>query len=132
MLDEKELRKPTFSEGHTVTLADGQKWTFPKPRIRLVPKIVDGKVEIGGGATFGPEYDDRLDALFGTREVDPTERLRLQFEVAVRLLQSNYDLRDEDVSQLIVLELGDQASDERWEQLTDVLLGNAPKPSPAT
>jgi hypothetical protein len=132
MLSEKELRKPTFSEGHAVTLADGQKWTFPKPRILLVPKIVNGKVEIGGGATFGPEYDDQLDALFGTREVDPAERLRLQFEVAVRLLQSNYDLCDEEVSQLIVLELGDPASDERWEQLTDVLLGNAPKPSPAT
>jgi hypothetical protein len=132
MLNEQELRKPTFSEGHAVTLADGQKWTFPKPRIRLVPKFVNGKVEIGGGATFGPEYEDQLDALFGTRDVDPDERLRLQFEVAVRLLKSNYELRDEDISKLIVLELGDPVSDDRWEQLTDVLLGNAPKPSPAT
>jgi len=97
-----------------------------------VPKFVNGKVEIGGGATFGPEYEDQLDVLFGTRDVDPDERLRLQFEVAVRLLKSNYELRDEDISKLIVLELGDPVSDDRWEQLTDVLLGNAPKPSPAT
>jgi len=133
MLDEKALRKPTFIDGHKVTLADGQAWTFPRPRIRLRPKIgVDGRVDIGGGPSFGPEYDDQLDVLFGAVDAEPVERLRVKFEVAVRLLRSNYDLTDRDVGELIVLEPGDAASDERWEQLSDVLLGSAPKPSPAT
>jgi len=132
MLDEKALRKPGFTEGHKVTLADGQEWTFPRPRIRLKPRIVDGKVEIGGGPSFGPEYDDQLDALFGAVEVDPVERLRVKFEMAVRLLSANYDLKHEDYSELIVLEPGEPASDDRWEQLSNVLLGIAPKPSPAT
>ena len=92
LLDEKSLRKPGFSEGLKVILADGQEWTLPKPRIRFKPRIVDGKVEIGGGPSFGPEFDDKLDILFGVAEADPAERLRVKFEVAVRLLAANYDL----------------------------------------
>jgi hypothetical protein len=85
-LDERSLRKPGFSEGSKVTLADGQEWVLPKPRIRFKPRIVDGKVEIGGGSSFGPEFDDKLDILLGVAEADPAERLRVKFEVAVRLL----------------------------------------------
>ncbi len=132
MLDETVLRKPGFTDGHKVRLADGQEWVFPRPRIRLRPEIVDGKVEIGGGPSFGPEYDDQLDVLFGAVDVDPVERLRVKFEMAVRLLSANYDLKPEDYAELIVLEPGEPASDERWERLSNVLLGIAPKPLPAT
>ena len=78
MLDEKALRKPGFSEGYRVTLADGQEWTLPKPKIRFKPKVVDGKVEVGGGPSFGPEFDQQLDILFGVVDVEPIERLRDQ------------------------------------------------------
>lgn len=131
MLDEKALRKPEFSDGHKVVLADGQAWTLPKPRIRFRPKIVDGKVEIGGGPSFGPEFDDKLDILFGVTQTDPAERLRVKFEVAVRLLAANYNLEPGDFAELIVLEPGDPVSDERWEQLCNAIMGIAPKPSPA-
>lgn len=132
MLDEKALRKPGFSDGHKVVLADGQEWTFPRPRIRLKPRIVDGKVEISGGPSFGPEFDEQLDILFGVSDADPAERLRVKFEVAVRLLAANYDLRPEQFAELIVLEIGDPASNERWEQLSNAIMGIVPKPSPAT
>jgi hypothetical protein len=131
MLDEKSRRKPGFSEGHAVTLADGQQWTLPKPRIRFRPRIVDGQVEIGGGPSFGPEFDAKLDILFGVADAEPAERLRVKFEVAVRLLLANYDLSADDLAALIVLEPGDPASDERWEQLCNAIMGIAPKPSPA-
>jgi hypothetical protein len=131
MLDEKALRKPGFSEGHKVTLADGQEWTFPKPRMRFRPKIVDGRVDVDGGPSFGPEFDVSLDVLFGVVDVEPIERLRVKFEMAVRLLGANYDLMPEDFASLIVLEPDDPASDERWEQLSRVIMGLAPKPSPA-
>ena len=130
-LDEKSLRKPGFSDGLRITLADGQAWILPKPRIRFRPRIVDGKVEIGGGPSFGPEFDDKLDILFGVVESDPAERLRVKFEVAVRLLAANYDLRPDQFAELIVLEPGDPASEERWEQLSSAIMGIAPKPSPA-
>jgi hypothetical protein len=131
VLDEKALRKPGFVEGNKVTLADGQEWVLPKPRIRLKPRIVDGRVEIGGGPSFGPEFDDKLDILFGVSDADPAERLRVKFEVAVRLLAANYELKAGDFAELLVIEPGDPASDERWEQLSSALMGIAPKPSPA-
>jgi hypothetical protein len=131
MLDEKALRKPGFQEGTKVTLADGQDWVFPKPRIRFTPRIVGGKVEINGGPSFGPELDNQLDILFGVAEADPAERLRVKFEIAVRLLAANYDLKPTDFARLIVLEPGDPASDERWDQLSSAIMGIAPKPSPA-
>ncbi len=131
MLDEKALRKPTWQDGHKVTMADGQEWTFPKPRIRFRPKVAaDGRVDIRGGPSFGSEYDDQIDVLFGAVEVDPVERLRVKFEVIVRLLLSNYDLAPADFAELIVLEPGDPASDERWDELSRLLLGDTPKPSP--
>jgi len=132
MLDEKVLRKPGFADGQMVRLADGQEWAFPRPRIRLKPVIVDGKVHVGSGSSFGPEYDEQLEVLFGVVDVDPVELVRVKFEVAVRLLGANYDLKPEDYGELIVLEPGDPESDERWEQLSSVLLGIAPKPLPAT
>jgi len=132
-LDERSLRKPTFSDGYPVRLADGQDWTFPKPRIRFRPKIrPDGRVEVGGGPSFGPEYDAMLDTLFGVTEAEPVEQLRVKFEMAVRLLSANYELTAEQLGELIVLEPGDETSDERWEQLSRVLMGIAPKLSPAT
>ena len=131
MLDEKALRKAEFSEGHKVVLADGQEWTLPKPRIRFKPRIVDGKVEIGGGPSFGPEFDHKLDILFGIAEADPAERLRVKFEIAVRLLLANYELTPDNFAELIVLEPGDPESDDRWEQLGNAMMGIAPKPSPA-
>ncbi len=130
-IDERARRKPGYSEGIKVTMADGQQWAIPKPRIRFKPRIVDGKVEIGGGPSFGPEFDDKLDVLFGVIEADPAERLRVKFEVVVRLLAANYDLNPDQFAELIVLEPGDPASDERWEQLSDAIMGIAPKLSPA-
>ena len=132
MLDERALRKPGFQEGHRLLLADGQEWAFPKARMILKPQISDGKIDIGGAPTFGPEFDDKLEVILGAREATPVERLRMKFEMAVRLLAANYDLKPEDFGTLIVLEPGDPASEERWKALDDVLVGNAPKPSPAT
>jgi len=132
MLDERALRKPGFSEGYPVRLADGQDWVFPKPRIRFRPKIgPDGRVEVGRTA-FGPEFDASFDVLFGVTEAEPGEQMRVQFEMAVRLLSANYELTAEQLADLIVFEPGDEASDERWGQLSRALMGIAPKPSPAT
>jgi hypothetical protein len=133
MLDERALRKSTFSEGHKVVLADGQEWVFPKPRVRFKPRIAaDGRVEVAGGPSFGPEYDQQLDVLFGVADVEPVEQLRVKFEVAVRLLRSNYELSDQQIADLVVFEPGDEAAEERWDQLSRVLMGIAPKASPAT
>jgi hypothetical protein len=131
-LNEQERRRPDFTPGLAVTMADGQKWNLPKPRHRFKPKIVDGRVEIAGGATFGPESDDDMEVLFGVAESDPGEYIRVKFAMAVRLLRANYNLSDEELATLIVWEPGDEKSDARWSELNDALQGIAPKPSPAT
>jgi hypothetical protein len=131
MLDEKALRRPGFSEGTPVTMADGQVWTLPKPRFRFKPKIVDGRVEIGGGATFGPESDGDLEILYGVVDVGAEEFLRVKMAMAVRLLRANYELTDDDLGDLLVLEPGDAASDDRWTAISDAVAGIAPKHSPA-
>jgi hypothetical protein len=130
-LDEKSLRKPGFALGTKVTLADGQEWMLPKPKLRFKPKIINGRVEISGGPSVGPEFDDKLDILFGITDADPSERLRIKFELAVKLLAANYELEPDNFAELIVLEPGDPASDERWEQLSNAVMGIAAKPSPA-
>jgi hypothetical protein len=133
MLDERSLRKPSFSAGYPVVLADGQAWTFPKPRIRFRPRIgSDGRVEVGGGAGFGPEFDASIDVLYGVVETDGIEQLRVTLEMAVRLLRSNYDLTNDDVATLIVYEPNDPEAMERWGELERVLIGISPKPLPAT
>jgi len=133
MLDEKALRKPGFSEGYAIVLADGQAWTFPRPRLRLKPKVVGGQVEVLGERIFGPEFDSKLNVLFssGDDDSDGWARLGVQFEVVTRLLMSNYSLAGTDVEDLLVMEPGDPGSDERWGQINELVLGASPKPSPA-
>jgi hypothetical protein len=132
MLDEVALRKPEWVEGYPVTLADGQIWHIPRPKFRFKPKFVDGKVEIGGGATFGPDLEKETEVLYGIVDAEPSEYMRVKFAMAVRLLGANYNLTAHDFGELIVLEPGDQASDARWEELSAALMGTPPKPSPAT
>ena len=40
-LDVPSLKRPDFTPGREITLADGQKWTFPLPVIELVPDDKD-------------------------------------------------------------------------------------------
>lgn len=127
MLDEQTLRRASFVEGQWTELADGQKWCFPRPRIKFKPVFVDGKVDVGGGPSFGPEFDPSMDILFGIVDVDPLEKIRVKFEMAVRLLRVNYDLTDEHLSGLLELDPSDPASMERFAQLGQIFLGQAPK-----
>lgn len=128
MLNELELRKPGFQDGHKVKLTDNQEWTFPKAKFRFLPKVLpDGTVEVGGGPSFGPAEDKLLEILFGVIEADGFERLRAKFQMAVRLLLHNYDLQPVDFEQLLVVDPDSEENAAIWEQLTPVLTGSAPK-----
>src|SRR5665213_124726 len=102
MRNEVALRKPTFSEGYSVELADGQFWTLPKSRFRFVPVVVDGKVEIASRVLFGPNFDGSLRGIPTVdEEPDLVERLRAKFELTVRLLMANYELSNVEVADLV-------------------------------
>jgi hypothetical protein len=131
MLDEKSLRRPEFSDGYAVKLCDGQEWVFPKPKMRFIPRVKpDGSVDIGGKTSFGPESDKLLEAMFGIGTTDGYEILRAKFEMAVRLLMANYNLKPEDFPELIAYDPEDDADNQLWDELSPVLMGRAPgKPS---
>jgi hypothetical protein len=84
---------------------------------------------MGGGPTWGDEYAAMLDELVQCDEEAVFERIELQLRMASYLLLLNYDLADEDLADLLVLEADDPASKERWDAINPILLGQAPKPS---
>jgi hypothetical protein len=127
MLDEKALRSPSFTEGHSIVLADQQAWVFPTFKIRLRPKLVDGKIKVAYRALSGTAVDSLIETLFGLDDSEGDERLRVEFEVAIGLLQSNYDLTFEQIADLIEMEAGSESSAERWSQIRNVVRGMPPK-----
>ena len=130
MLDERALRKPGFTEGPRIVLGDGQPWAFPRPLLRLYPvRAADGRLTVGGGLGYGPDYADLVDQLVDCDPDDTTARLALQFQMAGSLLDRNYTLNDRDLRRLLAVDLADPACEPRWAQINQVLLGRPPKPS---
>lgn len=130
MLDERATRKPGFRDGPRLVLGDGQEWTFPRPWLRLYPvRDADGRLAVGGGQGYGPDYDALVDQLIDCEPDDTTRRLALQFQMAACLLDRNYTLGDRDLRRLLAVDLADPACEHRWARINQVLLGHAPKAS---
>jgi hypothetical protein len=136
MLDEVALRKPEFQEGVRVKLGDGQEWSFPLPKLRMVPKrngtgeiVVDYRIGPGYGSTIQKSF-----ALFWTPvEEEPENAWQIRFAAAADLLQKNYSITDDDLADLIYLDRADPESLALWHDISMVLAGvGRPKPSPAT
>ena len=133
MFDEKALRKPGFAPGVSIKLGDGQEWTFRRPRIRWYPSRSGGttKTRAAGANEFGPECDELLGVFFGDVESTVWDFPTARFELAIRLLEPNYDLTDEHFRELLWFERDDPASTEMWSAIGSVIAGNSPKPTPA-
>lgn len=134
VLDEQALRREDFAEGVEVKLWDGQIWTLPRPVLSgFYPKRKhDGTFEASTGFQFGPEYDRLLDAFIDS--TDGLERMGLLFSLAAYLLGRNYDVADADLPRLLYRVVADDPRQEEnfemWQILSDIALGNAPKPTP--
>jgi hypothetical protein len=130
-LDEQALRRPEFSAGVPIRLADGQTWHFPKPTIDLFP-VVDraGQVAVGGAASFGPEYDDLVEAFYRARSHSPADQLQALFALGVDLLGRNYLLAPEHFRGVLRFQAGHEAHETMWQEILDVALGASPKASP--
>jgi hypothetical protein len=130
-LNEESLRRAEFSEGTRIRLADGQEWTFPKPWIRLFPRRgQDGKIDVGGGLTFGSTFNELLDEYVELDEDKVIPKVGVQFRMACLLLVQNYDLSDKQLEQLLIFEPDNDDNLAMWrDELLPLLLGIAPKPS---
>lgn len=126
-LNEVELRKPGFREGYALMMADGQRWHIPKPRIRVKLLERENESSILQRPAFGDAYEQSIDILFGVEEATNWKRLETRFKLMAALLRENYELTPQNVSELLILEVDDEKSDERWEEVEDALLGIQPK-----
>jgi hypothetical protein len=131
-LDETALRRPTWRDGHKITLADGQEWTIPKPRLRLRPRFENGKVVGVRDVEYAPEDDSLVDTLFGAADAEADAWVAARWELLARLLRANYDLSDDALAELLVIDPEDASGSDRWSEITRRLRGLGPKPSPAT
>ncbi|MDR3621607.1 MAG: hypothetical protein P4L85_19810 [Paludisphaera borealis] len=130
MPDEASTRRPDFSDGPKVALGDGQIWTLPRPWLRLYPtRDGDGRIGVGGGPSFGAEFEDLIDELTDCDPDDHAGRLAVQFRMTAALLLRNYDLTDRDLRRLLVVDAEDPDCRDRWAKINLVLTGRSPKPS---
>lgn len=89
MAYEPALRRSDFRPGTLVRLADGRSWTFPAP-----PGDLESDLE-----GFGPEYRAILAAIVEAEDLP--ERRRGELVLAVELLGRNYDLRPDQLRELL-------------------------------
>lgn len=128
MLDERSLRRPGFTPGPEVTLGDGGRWFLPPPTLRLFPiRGEDGRIEVGGGPSFGSDYESLMDELADCDPSDATARLTIQFRMATLLLLRNYDLTDRDLRDLLLIDAEDDVCRERWRAINLAMTGRVPK-----
>jgi hypothetical protein len=131
-IDEQSRRKPGFSPGVAVVMADGQEWTFPPPRLRLSPVRSGDGFAVAVNRVGLPDYARWEAVLCSEAQVPPEEYWSVRMTAPATLLLANYELIDEELGSLLVWEAGDPASEERWDRIDEAILGVVPKPAPAT
>lgn len=130
MLSEVERRKEGFTEGNKVVLADGQEWTFPKPRLRFFPyRGDDGKIGLGAAGTFDEEYRKLFVEFTEVDKDEPYQVWTLRIQIACHLLLANYDLSDVELADLMPVIFDDESNMSMWGTLSPTLLSQPPKPS---
>lgn len=130
-LDEKSLRKPEFSEGYKVKLADGQEWTFPKPLVWECRFVFEDEK-----ATMLRKFpSEHIDAISDIFDSDGIEQIEKCANLAAKLLKRNYELGNDDLRSLLVYRLdedGHQTEEnaEMWDSIMEVAMGaSGPKVS---
>jgi hypothetical protein len=134
MFDEKALRKPGFAPGVSVKLGDGQMYEMRSPRLRFYASRSGGKTKTvpTGVHELGPADDEILGVVFGDVESDTWDFPTARFELAIRLLEPNYNLTEEHYQALLWFERNNPESEEMWSAIMRVIAGNAgPKTTPA-
>lgn len=130
-LDPESLKRPDFTPGRQITLADGQKWTFPLPVIEVVPDDEnDAGVAIiayGDGGEYSRLYnrwyasDDLIDSIGAV------------LGMARLLLRRNYALDTAQLATILRVSICEWDEDGKamFNAVRDVCTGRGPKPSAA-
>lgn len=111
MLSEPSKRKPDWDEANStwITLADGQRWAFPKPWVEIYATFADGKAMAPRPVlTVGPELDDLVQALGGCQ--DNGALLCGAATLGAHMLTRQYELADSELDVLFSFRGGDRDS----------------------
>lgn len=133
MVNEMDLRRSEFQPGIPVVLGDGQSWHFPRICLRwkviLDPETRRPK-SIREYPQEAPTYAEALDLL---DEGEAPDYLSSVADLALQLLNRNYEIPDDLVPQLFWHDPDSEASSARLRQLNLVIRGllQPPKPEPA-
>lgn len=137
MIDEASRRRPDWVEGEWIKLEDGQRWSFPRPIIRLNLRENDGvlgteRPQAETNRKFGDRFWALHSNLLAALQGDDMDAIVLAFaEAALDLLRRNYDLATEDLEDVLFFVLNDEANTSMWRSIGDVVRGIGPKPSAA-
>lgn len=133
MLDEMKFRRESFREGEWVTLADGSRWSAPRPFVRFVPAEDPNEPQgwgVGVVLTYGhaSPIDDLVDA---ARDApDPDARLGALFRLAVAMLAVNYELGRDDLAAVLGFDASDPQGFLHLIRLFRVATGEPPEVGP--
>ena len=111
MLDERGRRKPNFREEDSVgvVFGDGQTWHVPKPWLEVRPILRENRVMDNLKLlTYGKDLDSIIDSLASARTFG--DQIYLSAFLATHLLQWQYDLSVEEISELFKWRVGEPAS----------------------
>jgi hypothetical protein len=132
-LDEVALRRPEFQEGIKVKLGDGQEWTFPPVRMRVIPVFDgDGAIKAKQLAIVAKqegiqELNDMIDYSLDEGEFRFIDWMTKRMAAAAKVLLLNYALTGENLAELLYWERDNEESEERWNLIASALMGIRPK-----
>lgn len=135
-IDERARRRSDFlPDSLGLTLADGQEWYFPRPRVSFVyadTELGFERVSDTGDATFDRALQDRIDAWRQAAEdADVPRVIASQLGIARTLLLRNYDLTTDELRGLVRFRFGED--DPLRDDVLAIAMGQplTPKPTPA-
>lgn len=127
---EKSRRRPEFLEDSiAVTLADGQDWFFPRPRIRFVRSRTELGFETRSG--FGKEFDGLVSRLRDSGQ-SFADMIAAQLEIAEFLLMCNYNLTLEEFQDLVQFVYESDVEDVARDAIMGIALGLSGSPKVST
>lgn len=135
-LDEKSRRRLDFlPDSLGLTLADGQEWYVPRPRVAFVYSDNDlgfDRVSETGDVAFDRTLQDRIDAWRKAAEADDVPGvIGAQLGIARVLLLRNYDLDTDELRALVRFRF--EGDDTLRDDILAIAMGQplTPKPTPA-
>ncbi len=126
MFNEKDLRKQNVDPENCipVVLADGQPWLFPRVWLSLRPVFKGGKAtEMRLTSSIGTEFDAMKQAVEDAALSEEGNWPLAAANLAAFLLEKNYDITDEALSEILVFPTSGEHAYELLRTIMDVAHG---------